>query len=245
MNMIEHQIRRREELRINPRDVAKPTPTGGKGSHGNTGHLNLDRPMPTAPTGTKKMARYRVRVALLTARRSKRKAVAAKRKPLGEYIRARILVRERTLAYIRELASLARTPHEIAALLHVSNTTVYKRMRQGNIKVAKRDTPLEAAVRKAYAPGGGGPRVGAEAYGSSPKTFMVVAGRLGLSRPSDNYRFKRGFDIPPERIDEYRELRSLHLTTEEIGQNMGLIPRPPLEPRPASRYSRPDQEARP
>ena len=67
---------------------------------------------------------------------------------------------------------------------------------------------------------------------------MVVGCRMGLSKPgSDPFRFKRGYEVPADRWDEYQELMRLHLTIEEVGIEMGLIPRPPLEPRPVPRYA--------
>lgn len=178
--------------------------------------------------------------------RALRPAPAPRAKTTMEAIKLR---RVRRAMIVAEIASLGLLASEVSALTGLSSVTIYKMARQFGfdfVRYGERDTPLEAAVRKAYAPGGPGPSVAARAYGSSPKTFMVVACRLGLSSPnSDPCRFKRGYAVPPERRAEYKELRGIQMTTVEVGVHMGLIPRPPLEPPRVAGYSGARPEARP
>lgn len=48
-SMGQFQIERRAELAQWPITRATAVPTNGKGSRGNTAHLNLTKPMPTTP----------------------------------------------------------------------------------------------------------------------------------------------------------------------------------------------------
>jgi hypothetical protein len=243
MSMIEHQIRRREELQRGY-PPATPVPTGGKGSRGNTGHLNLDKPLLTAPTGSKKMANYRARVAALAALRAKRKIIVAKRKPISEHRMALLQHRARVYAYISELASLGRFPCEIATLLKLSEGTIYRRMRQAGIKAPGRESHLRQMVRQWY--GIKSPREIAEIVGTTPKTVGVVAHVLGVTGRVDPAKFRRGFTVPDDRWDEYIAYRrELHgsMSAVDTAIMMGLLPRPPLEPRPIARYAGQEIEA--
>lgn len=68
----------------------------------------------------------------------------------------------------------------------------------------------------------------AERFATTPANVKNALSQHGLSRlllP------KRGFVIPLERRDEYRELRKLGLTPREAGECMGLVGRAPARGR--------------
>ena len=244
MSMIDEQVRRREELQRGY-PPATPTPTGEKGSRGNTNHLNLDKPLLPGPAGSKKMANYRARVAALSAKRAKRKAAEAARRPMSEHRKGIILHRAKMVAYIRELASLERHPSEISALLKTSKVTIYKRIRQFSIDVPGRESYLRQMTRKWY--GIKAPTEIAAMVGTTRKTVGVVAFQLGLtSHRHDPARFSRGFAIPDDRWDEYvalrREFRN-EMSAADTAVMMGLLPRPPLETSRIARYAGHEIEA--
>lgn len=155
----------------------------------------------------------------------------------------------RRAAILREIASLDLLVSDAVRLTGLSATSIYRIAKRHEIEFVQygeKDTPLEAAVREAYAPGGIGPTRMARRLGKNPKTLMVVACRLHLAQPDrDTHRFRRGFEVPAGRRDEYRALKAAGCTNEEAGQIMGLIPRKlHVAPTISPRYSR-EEEARP
>ncbi len=153
------------------------------------------------------------------------------------------LTRLRRACIVREIASLELLVADAASLLGLSEVTIYKMAKDFDIKFTRygeKDTPLQAAVRKAYEQGIG-PSIAARRYGVSPKTFMVVACKLGLTdQRRDPFKFVRGFEVPSDKRDEYHYLvKRKGLTSKEAGSVLGL-----LAPSPAPRYTG-STEARP
>lgn len=150
---------------------------------------------------------------------------------------------------LREIASLDRLVTEAATVTGLTPVTIYKTAKRHGFRFMRygdRDTPLEAAVREAYKPGGIGPTRMAERLGKSPKTLMVLACRLGLADShGDPHRFRRGFEVPADRRAEYRELtRATHCTPIEAANHLRLIPRPIVAIQGDPRYDRTRPEAR-
>lgn len=167
------------------------------------------------------------------------KRKAKKRKKPRE-LTAQNIMHLRRAAAIRELASLGLLQAQIATVLSINWNSVHRIGKRHQIKFARfgeLDTPLEAQVRAAYAPGGIGPSALGRQLGKTRNTIVVTACRLGLTQPhatKDSHRFVRGFVIPPDRWAEYQELMTLGCTPTEAGKHMRLVPRQSSVPAPQS-----------
>lgn len=134
----------------------------------------------------------------------------------------------RRVAIIRELASLDRTNAEVARLTGLTRTGVGLIAKREGIRFRQayggEETPFQRAVREGYNAGKTARQIAAE-IGSTENSVLVCASKLGVTI-RDPWRFRRGFTIPADRRDEYRELTvRLRCTAQEAGMSMGLIPR--------------------
>ncbi len=129
----------------------------------------------------------------------------------------------------REMALMGLSATQVAKALRITEKGAYNYANGYGFKYGKPESDLRKAVRAAYAEGGGGPRAAALASGTQYETVKALASQMGLTRPTDHYRFKRGFAVPDDRKGEYRALIRASLTPTEAGQIMGLIPREPTK----------------
>jgi len=143
----------------------------------------------------------------------------------------------RRAAALRELASLGIHASRAASLLDIDPVRVHQIKQQFGIPLPKRpadvDTPLRQAIRRGYEAGLSYHQI-AERAGTTYGSVKTTVFHMGLANPSNRawFRHKRSFALPPQHRAAYRELRSLGLTIEEAGYNLGLIERPSVEVRP-------------
>jgi len=218
-SMVEYQSRRRLDLAN-----GAPPATGCK-----PGEVwNFTTPIVTS----KKMQAYHDRVAQDKAKRAeakaKRKAAEARRRPLPEWRKLQIEARAKLFAALSELGSLGFTKSEAARALNIYPERVATLVKGRGVTFAKhgdRDTPLEAAVRAAYAEGGIGRAAVAAQFQTSVNVISVVAGRLGVSQIGRPQRFKLGFAVPPELAEDYEILKTKGgYKAAEAARILGLIP---------------------
>lgn len=135
----------------------------------------------------------------------------------------------RRAAALRELASLGCWQTRCAELLTIDPVRVSQMGADFAItfpKKPKRDTDLQATVRKGYAKHLSPAQI-AEMAGISVRNVHVRACRMGLTkRPHDPARFRRGFDVPEALRPAYRELtKDLGMSAREAGVELKLISR--------------------
>jgi hypothetical protein len=191
--------------------------TQGEGSAGNTSHLNLTSPLKRYRSG--KLASYHHRLGDLEARRAQTRYAHT----LAE-IRLR---RVRLAMIVAELASLGCYQHQIAKMVHVSDTQILILSREFKIKLPTRklhDTPLCRAVREGYAQFKT-PSVIAAEVGTTEMVVRATASKMKITNRAMWRDQARGFTIPEDRRTEYRELTKLGCTPREAGMCMGLLPR--------------------
>lgn len=145
------------------------------------------------------------------------------------------IIDARRVAILRELAALGVNAKNVSRLVGVTDAVVSQWRKRFGIDFprgplgSQRDERLHRIIEEGYAQGVS-PRVLALAAGTSVKTIHVIAHRKGLTdKGRDNARFRRGFAVPPELREKYRELRTLGLTMKESGYALGLLERPQPE----------------
>lgn len=90
------------------------------------------------------------------------------------------------------------------------------------------DSELRKAIREGYALGTR-PRFIAMRTGASEGTVRVLAHKMGLTSRAGSWKQQwareyRGYDIPPERHDEFLNLQRRGFKVHEIGRMFGLLP---------------------
>lgn len=89
----------------------------------------------------------------------------------------------------------------------------------------ERGKALREAIRLGYA-ANNPPQIIAAELGINVVTVRTQACKMGLTKGrNDPAMHRRGFPIPPELRERWRELRKLGLTTQEAGVELGLLPR--------------------
>lgn len=138
-------------------------------------------------------------------------------------------------AILRELASLNIWCAEASRLCGIDQKYALQYAKRGKWKWPARGvrpTKLHAFVRAGYAAKKRPHQIWQEAvamglcHSATDSSIKVLASHMRItSQGRDPYEHKRGFAVPIERREEWRELRRIGCSTKEAGFEMGLIQR--------------------
>jgi len=166
--------------------------------------------------------RIKAEKAALERKKAKVRARAAKRRS-----RAAIKMnRLRRAMIIREIASMGFYCAQIARICRTSKEYIFLLRKDFNVIVPPRkryDTVRFRIVKAGYEANKSIQQIALEA-GMSEGTVPNYASLMGITHKYGRHAWLRGFVVPPERIEEYREARRLGCTIKEAGRSVGLLP---------------------
>jgi hypothetical protein len=166
---------------------------------------------------------------VIIARQKARRHAAAKRRPMSEYLRAKITRDARRKAVLGELSALGLSKEAMGRLVNLTGARILGLMKRYGLTAnpVHWDTPMQKIIRDGYAKGLPVKEIAKRAR-SSVGSVKTTANRLGITI-KDPWLKRRGFSIPEDRRTEYREFIRLGLYAKEAGMCMGLLPRPSIQ----------------